>query len=227
MLIQKLLPPIVQQMKVGVDNIRTNDPVLSEYARLAACYDSRWSRYVDATVRETLDRLNPRSGDKLLDVGCGTGALLHAVSSSYPQAKLAGVDLSPEMIEIARVKLGPTVVLECSQAERLPFPNETFDILVSTSVLHFLRRPHEVLCEARRVLKPGGKIVVTDWCHDYLACRLCDGFLRLFDRAHFRTYTGEDCKRLLIDSAFDSVGVDRYKISWIWGLMTAIGRKSA
>ncbi len=118
-----------------------DDPVLREYARLAARYDSRWSFYVAATVRETLNRLEP--GDKLLDIGCGTGALLHAVSISYPRTKLAGVDLSAEMIEIARAKLGPAAVLERGRAEHLPFPDDTFDVVVSTSVLHFLRRPHE------------------------------------------------------------------------------------
>ena len=83
------------------------DPVLAEYARLAAQYDCKWSFYIDATTRETLKRICPHPGDALLDVGCGTGTLLQALSSAFPSAKLTGIDPSSAMLDVARAKLGP------------------------------------------------------------------------------------------------------------------------
>ncbi len=65
------------------------DPVIKEYSRLAARYDRRWSFYIEATIRETLRRLDIGSTDSVLDVGCGTGALLQVLSLSFPDAKAA------------------------------------------------------------------------------------------------------------------------------------------
>ncbi len=78
-----------------------------------------------------------------------------------------------------------------------------------------------------RVLRPNGRLVVTDWCDDYVACRICDLWLRLFNRAHFRTYGEKQCRQLLEQAGFTAVRVDRYKINWLWGLMTAAAQKRA
>ena len=204
-----------------------DDPILKEYARLAARYDRRWAFYVETTIQQTLVRTQPRPGDRLLDVGCGTGALLYAFSLASPEAELVGIDLSAEMLEVARAKLGSSIELRQGRAESLPFDDESFDLVVSTSVLHYLRRPEAGLAEARRVLKPGGAVVVTDWCDDYLACRLFDPILRVLNRAHFRTYGRDDCARLVEEAAFVEIEVERYKIDWFWGLMTARAKKPA
>ncbi len=201
------------------------DPVLIEYAELAAQYDSRWSFYIEATVRETLSRLEIRATERLLDVGCGTGALLAALSLAAPSLEMTGVDPSPEMLGIAREKLGPSAHLAEGRAESLPFADEAFHVVVSTNALHYVRQPRQALSEMARVLKPGGRLVITDWCDDYLACRLCDLWLRLFGRAHYRMYGSKACRQMLEASKFETVGVERYKINWLWGLMTAMARK--
>jgi hypothetical protein len=59
--------------------------------------------------------------------------------------------------------------------------------------------------------------VITDWCDDYLACRLCSIYLRLLRKAHFRAYTQRECGDLLRRSGFVDVVVERYKIDWLWG----------
>lgn len=199
--------------------------VRREYARLAAGYDVRWSFYIEATIQAALKRLAPRPGDKVLDVGCGTGALLESVSRASPGACLSGVDLSPEMLAVASARLGGSAELSEGRADNLPFTDAAFDMVVSTSVLHYLRRPDAALTEMERVLKPGGRAVVVDWCHDYLACRGCDFFLHLFNRAHGRTFGRAACERFMLDAGFEQVGVEAYKINWLWGLMTASGTK--
>lgn len=203
------------------------DPLRREYSRLASQYDSRWKRYIEASIRETLRRLRVAPGDRVLDVGCGTGALLEALSCAAPHAKLAGVDLSGEMLEVGRRRLGAAIDLRQAYAETLPFGDAAFDVVVSTNVLHFIRHPVPALREIHRVLNPSGRVVVTDWCDDYFACRVCDRFLRVFSRAHVRTYGSEECRELLMEGGFASIDVERYRINWLWGLMTATASKDA
>lgn len=200
--------------------------IQKEYARLAGEYDSRWSFYVEAGVRETLQRLRAKPSDRVLDVGCGTGALLHALSTSCPGMQLVGVDASPAMLAIARRRLGPSLELQVGWAESLPYPSESFDIVVSSSVFHYLREPALALQEWARVLRPGGRIVITDWCDDYLGCRVCDRLLRLFNAAYFRTYGVRECGAMLDALAIGPVTTERYKISWLWGLMTVVVRRA-
>jgi ubiquinone/menaquinone biosynthesis C-methylase UbiE len=197
-----------------------DDPVLREYARLAPEYDRRWSAYVGATIRETLRRLAARPGERVLDVGCGTGTLLQELAA-VPDVRLVGIDPSAEMLAIARGKLPPTVSLVRGVAERLPLPDRAFDAVVSTNSFHYFRRPVEALREMRRVLVPGGRLVITDWCDDYLTCRLCDRLLRLLGRAPVRVYRSGECRQLLAAAEVPAAEVERYKINWLWGLMTA------
>jgi SAM-dependent methyltransferase len=190
-------------------------PVVEEYARLAPEYDAKWSFYVEATARETLARLNLQPSD-----------LLHRLSGQHRSAQLAGVDPVPEMLAVARRRLPPDVLLQEGWAERLPFASERFDVVLSCNVFHYVRQPVTALREMSRVLSPGGRLVITDWCDDYLACRVCDFYLRLFSPAHFRTYRKRECLNLLLESGHRDVDVDRYKISWLWGLMTASATKA-
>ena len=204
-----------------------DDPVVAHYSKLAADYDNRWSFYLESTIRETLRRLPIAKGDSVLDVGCGTGLLLQAVARSESGVRMAGVDPTPEMLEIARGRLTPDVALESGRAEQLPFDDGEFSIVVSTSTLHFIREPRKALSEMVRVLEPGGRVVITDWCHDYLSCKVCDVILRVLNRAHGRMYGRRQCKQLLENADLTNVTVERYKINWLWGIMTAVACKRA
>jgi ubiquinone/menaquinone biosynthesis C-methylase UbiE len=201
--------------------------VLEEYARLAPQYDRRWSFYVTATSRETLTRLRIRPTDSVLDVGCGTGALLAHLSAAVPRAQLAGIDPSPEMLTIARERLPPRVELQQGWAEAVPYADGAFDVVVSCNVLHYVREPVAALQDMLRVLRPGGALAITDWSADYLACRVHDWYLRWFNAAHFRTYRTRQLWDLLTQVGAAEIRIDRYKVTRLWGLMTAIARKPA
>lgn len=130
------------------------------------------------------------------------------------------------MLRVAQSRLDSSIPLTGARAERLPFPDAAFHWVISTSVFHYIREPETALGEFRRVLKPAGTLVITDWCDDYPACKLCDLVLRIFSKSHFRTYTRKECARLLHESRFEPVVVERYRISWLWGLMTARARRN-
>jgi ubiquinone/menaquinone biosynthesis C-methylase UbiE len=119
--------------------------------------------------RKILDlaRLSPR--DTVLDVGCGTGTLaILAKEQLGGDGVVCGIDASPEMIERAQRKAkraGIDVAFETACVEALPFEDGTFDVVLSTLMLHHLPREVRESCarEARRVTKPGGRVVIVDF----------------------------------------------------------------
>lgn len=197
------------------------EPVMAEYARLAPDYDRKWSFYIQASVQETLARLRLNKGERILDIGCGTGALLHALNSADPTLRLTGIDPVPEMLAIARTRLNDKVTLKQAWAEQLPFDDASFDKVVSCNMFHYIRQPLQALAEIKRVLTPGGELVITDWCDDYLSCKICDFYLRLFNKAHYKTWGLEGIRELLAESAFEQIMAERYRINWMWGMMAA------
>jgi ubiquinone/menaquinone biosynthesis C-methylase UbiE len=112
-------------------------------------------------------RLAP--GESVLDVGCGTGTLAIAARRRVgPAGAVHGIDASPEMIARARrkaAKAGVDVLFQTEIVEALPFPDARFDAVLSTLMLHHLPRPTRRRCarELRRVLKPGGRVLVVDF----------------------------------------------------------------
>ncbi len=202
------------------------DPVVKEYSAAAKDYDEQWSFYVDGTTRATMSRLEIAPTASVLDVGCGTGELLVRLAAKYPNARLSGLDPVPEMLAVGRTKLSENVDLRAGWANELPWPDGAFDVVVSCNMFHYITHPVAAVQEMERVLRPGGRFVITDWCDDYLACRLCTAYLRLVSKAHYKTYRQAECVALLREAGHADAKVERYKINWLWGLMTAIAVKA-
>lgn len=194
--------------------------VREEYARLAGEYDQRWSGYIAATTERTIRRLSLRPGDRLLDLGCGTGVLLEQVRARWPAVHAVGIDLSWEMLAVAQRRLGPKSPLVQADVSNLPFAPGSFDVVVSNSSLHYWPSPRPALAELARVLRQSGRLVITDWCGDYLTCRLLDLGLRLTGRAQERAYRSTECVALLEESGFRVTSLERTKLNWFWGIMT-------
>ena len=114
-----------------------------------------------------LARLAP--GEAVLDVGCGTGSLALAAKRAVGETgAVTGVDASPEMIAIAARKAARSrtdIAFRTAAAERLPFADVSFDVVLATLMLHHLPAPvrRECVREARRVLKPGGRMLAVDF----------------------------------------------------------------
>lgn len=194
------------------------------YDREAERYDRRWSSYIHRSVERTLNRMELAGSERILDVGCGTGALLAAILERHPNAHLTGLDLSPAMLAAARRTLGGQARLVQGTVERLPFCDASFDRVVSSSSLHHWRWPVAALRELLRVVDPPGQIVLTDWCADFLTCRLLHRWLRMFDRAYNRSYGADALVRMLTEVGLEDTRAERFRIGWCWGMMTAWGR---
>jgi ubiquinone/menaquinone biosynthesis C-methylase UbiE len=109
------------------------------------------------------------AGEAILDVGCGTGTLaIFAKRRAGPTGVVRGIDASPQMIAAAQKKAraaGIEVAFQNAVVEALPFPAQTFDVVLSSLMLHHLPRAGREQCarEMRRVTKRGGRILVVDF----------------------------------------------------------------
>ena len=119
-----------------------------EFSKDAADYDQ--SKRYDS-LRETypaiVDEALGSPFGAILDIGCGTGALLKMVREKRKDARLSGVDLSEKMIQVAKAKLGKMADLRVSDSENLPFPNGAFDLVMCTYSFHHYPNPGAVLSE--------------------------------------------------------------------------------
>ena len=118
--------------------------------------------------RATRALLGLKPGERILDIGCGPGFLLNEMADEvHPSGTLAGVDVSADMIALARNRCAdkPTINLQFGNALELPFFDNTFDVVVTTQVYEYIADIPQALDEAARVMRRGGRLLIlaTDW----------------------------------------------------------------
>jgi ubiquinone/menaquinone biosynthesis C-methylase UbiE len=197
-------------------------------------YDaSFWMRFCQtgAWDRAVIDVLGPgRLGElSILDVGCATGRLLCALGDAGA-GRLAGADLAPRILEVAREKLaarGLPADLRVADAEdRLPWSDDAFDVVTLTGVLHHFYRPADALREMARVLRPGGLAVLVDPGFFPPLRQLLNLALRIAPHegdCHFHSMDG--ARKLLERTGLRCTGARRVGL-WAWLLSAAAGSPS-
>jgi trans-aconitate methyltransferase len=120
----------------------------------AQLYDDKHS-FVWKLAAGVLELLDPRSGERILDLGCGTGHLTAKIAEAGTH--VLGVDRSPEMIEQARAQY-PTLPFEEMDARELRLDGP-FDAVFSNATLHWIQEPERVIAGIAKLLKPGGRLV--------------------------------------------------------------------
>ncbi|MFY9984601.1 MAG: methyltransferase domain-containing protein [Chthoniobacterales bacterium] len=190
------------------------------YDKHAGTYDRAWRRYITQTLGFLKASISFRSSDKILDVGCGTGEFERLILSEHPEQHMVGIDISENMLRLARKKCSryPNVAFLKADASALPFPDHSFDLVISASSLHYFNQPGASLAEMRRVLNPSGSVVILDWCKNYLICRCFDFFLKRIERGYHSCYTQSELHRLLSSAGFAIQSAQTTKLGSIfWG----------
>lgn len=111
---------------------------------------------------------NIRSGQRVLDLGCGTGTLSIMIKKAHPDSEVIGLDGDPQVLEIARRKAketGASIQFDEGMAYQLPYPDGSFDRVLSSMVFHHLttQDKERALAEIYRVLKPDGELHLADF----------------------------------------------------------------
>ena len=144
-------------------------PALS-YRFLTPFYDFI-QKYIVRDVRyKTLliEQADIRSGQRVLDLGCGTGTLAIMAKQAQPKAEVFGLDADPDMLKVAKYKSKEQnlfVTFDVGFTNKLPYPDASFDRVLSSIMIHHLKTPDKELTarEVYRVLKPGGQLHIIDF----------------------------------------------------------------
>jgi len=139
------------------------DHLVDFFDRIAPVYDT-WAGGQHGRVASRLvDLAAPAKQEQALDVGTGTGLVAHLVAPRVSPGLVFGVDLSDNMLSIARSKKVRNVQFVGMAAEHLVFRPATFDLVTMGETLAYLADPTTALAEAHRVLRPGGRLAIS--CH--------------------------------------------------------------
>ena len=159
----------------------------------ASTYDRHWmQRIIFGPIQRTVLQMAAEQVGRpnaILDVGCGTGKLLRAAATRFPGARLEGVDVAVEMVKHAQAMTpNGTIRFQQGTAETLPFPDASFDLVLSTMTFHHWHDQERGAAEVARVLTPGSRWLLAD----FVASGLMKPIRRLLrlhqfpDRAHLR-----------------------------------------
>jgi ubiquinone/menaquinone biosynthesis C-methylase UbiE len=161
----------------------------------------------ESAHRQLVDQADLQPGQRILEIGCGTGNLAILVKTVYPAVEIVGLDPDQKALDRARQKADRrrvTVQLDRGFSDELPYPDESYDRVLSAFMFHHLKRDEkeQSLHEIRRVLRPGGSLHLLDFggAHDR-----SDGFLaHLFHRSeHVRDNSGDTILALMRQAGLD------------------------
>ncbi len=130
----------------------------------ADAYDAFMGRYSVFLAPQMADLAGIAAGQRVIDVGCGTGALVRELVERLGPASVAAVDPSEPFVAATAPRY-PGVDVRRATAEDLPFEDATFDAAMAQLVVHFMADPVAGLGEMRRVTRAGGAVVATVWDH--------------------------------------------------------------
>jgi ubiquinone/menaquinone biosynthesis C-methylase UbiE len=193
----------------------------------------KWNRYIQRKVLsevlldDEFNRVNV-AGGSILDLACGTGHFIQLMSRSIPFNKirkvfgdderdieLYGIDASKEMVKQAKAKFGDRFDIRHAYADDTTFEDDKFDYIVCTTAFHHFPDPLAAVREMKRVLKVGGKIIISDlnilplFVFNRIMKKIEEDFVSMYSRSEFRGF------------AYDSgLKVMKQKIVGAFGLMS-------
>jgi ubiquinone/menaquinone biosynthesis C-methylase UbiE len=168
---------------------------------LAPRYDSHYyGRHGRQQYQRVVAAAKGWKFSSVLDVGCGAGGLLALLKR--PRLKLAGADISPNMIAEAEKRLSRSAELKVADSEKLPWKAGTFDLVVTTDSLHHWPNPLYAFSEMKRVLRRGGRVVVGDVTAPPVLKQLGNWIAKFGKEGDVRVYSAAELEMMLREVGF-------------------------
>ena len=183
---------------------------IRKYDSIAAIYDDSFDGQFTAKFKQAmLAFCTVSDGDRVLDVGCGNGRLIHDISRKA-SIHAYGIDIATNMIQVCQQQY-PDIAFTDTNGEALPFDDDSFDMVIMCCVLHHLHDPQQFFTEARRVLAEGGVLVVGEPSYPLVIRKLADWIVSpLLKAGDNRLFSHKRLVRLFINNGFHIVeSVDR------------------
>ena len=176
---------------------------VAEFNDRAVSYDHGWRGRLHHEIADRTGNLalaTVASPRRVLDLGCGTGYLVRALAGHYPDAEqLVGIDAAPEMVRTASATThDDRLTFAVGVAEQIGHPDETFDLIVSTTSFDHWSDQRAGLIECARVLRPGGQLVLVDQFSWWL-------MPTMLTSRRGKARTKQRATRLLLDAGFCSL----------------------
>jgi SAM-dependent methyltransferase len=210
-----LYAPLMADQEVGIMRGFSAVDATVEVAPFVTYLDQADQAPLIMDVRaRVVDALMLRSGEAVVDVGCGTGTALFALAPRVGEGgRLVGVDASAEMVAVAEQRRPSSVEVICASATALPFADGVFDAYRAERVYQHLDQPNLALAEAYRVLRPGGRLVIAepDWeglLVDEPEPMLLRRAVTAVSAGRPGATVGRRLRRLLLDERFGDVQVE-------------------
>jgi ubiquinone/menaquinone biosynthesis C-methylase UbiE len=167
------------------------------FDRQARDYDTKpYGRHARRLHADVMAAVETFSFEDVLDVGCGTGATLAAIVAAHPDVTAWGIDLSPVMVGIARERLGDGADVQVADAEHLPLPDGSVDLVTCVDSLHHYPDPGAALAEMHRITRPRGGLVLGEWRVAAPLRQLLNWLLPRMPEGDVRVYTAAELTRL-------------------------------
>lgn len=165
--------------------------------------DSDDGKFVQEMYDVLVDEILKLDSGNILDVGCGNANLFNLL----PNGKygLFGIDFSENMIIEANNNCNVDASFRVADAERLPFDDDTFDMIVCNASFHHYIHPNAVLCEMHRVLKDGGKVLIGDPYIPTPIRGLMNKVLKYSDEGDYHIYGLNEMESLFEDNCFSPI----------------------
>lgn len=174
---------------------------INHFNSTAVKYDSSFDgKFVKVMYQPLLDELEKDAEGKLLDVGCGTGNILCKLVNGKRQ--LFGIDLSENMVEESKKRMGSDADIKAADAEHIPYKDNFFDTLICNASFHHYPHPEEVLKEMKRVLKSGGKLLIGEGYAIQPFRALLNLSFRFSESGDFKSYGKHEFIKMLEDNEF-------------------------
>lgn len=139
-----------------------------------------------------LEKLSHLSFHCALDLGCGTGEMMRLILQKDSRKELYGLDLSEEMLSVAKAKLPEQVKLLLGDSESLPFLDSFFDVVYCNDSFHHYPAPQKVLREVHRVLKPEGTFLMGDCWQPRIGRAIMNFYMRHSKEGDVKIYSKEE-----------------------------------